>query len=95
MVQRFLFDGIDTVAAGKAVTGKNDLIILVFAHETQTALACVEFAETGAQIALNATVFQLVPVFRGNFVVHIREVGAGAPFFNPYLSGNLFTNRKP
>ena len=41
MIQRFLIDGVNAVAAGTAIGGEHDLVIQVFPDKTQTALACV------------------------------------------------------
>jgi hypothetical protein len=62
MVQGFFFYGIDTVTTGATIGGEYDLVIQVFANETQPALAGVQFAEAGAEVALQATVVQLMPV---------------------------------
>ena len=62
MIQGFFFDGIDAKAAGAAITGQYDSIIVAGAHETQSLLAFVELAVTGTDIALDAAILQLMPV---------------------------------
>jgi hypothetical protein len=62
MIQRFLFDGVDTVTAGTAVGRQYDLVVEILADEAQAALVGVQLAEARAQVALNASVVQLMPV---------------------------------
>jgi hypothetical protein len=39
MIKRLLLNRIDAVSAGTPIGGKDDLIVLIGAHETQSALA--------------------------------------------------------
>src|ERR1700730_4170442 len=72
MIERLLLDGIDAEAAGPPVGGEHDPAVLASAHEAETALALLQLAEARAEIALDAAVFERVPVFRGN-----RQAGNG------------------
>lgn len=62
MVQGFLFDRINAVAARAPVGGQYDFIGAILAHETQPPLAVAQFAEAWAEVTLNPPVFELVPV---------------------------------
>ena len=66
MVQGLLLDGIDAEAAGAAVGREHHLVIETPADEAQTPLALPQLAEAVAQVALDALVFQPVPVAAGN-----------------------------
>jgi AmmeMemoRadiSam system protein B len=65
MIQRFLFNGVDTEAAGATVGIEFDLAALDAAHETEATLAFVHAAFTRADVALNAAVLESVPVLSG------------------------------
>ena len=65
MIEGLLLDGVDAIAARAAIGGEHNLIVGPGTHETQPALALVEFAQSRAQIALDAPVFQGVPVAPG------------------------------
>ena len=65
MIQRLLFNGIDTEAARSAIGIEFDLAALDAAHETQAALALVHAAFARTDVALNAAVFESVPVLGG------------------------------
>jgi hypothetical protein len=62
MVERLLLDGIDAEAGGAAVGCEHDLVSLARAHEAKATLTFVQFAITGTDIALNAPVFEPVPI---------------------------------
>jgi len=64
VIERLLFDRIHAIAARTAPGGEYDPVILVGTHETQPALAGVQFAVTRAHVALHAPVGERVPVFR-------------------------------
>src|SRR5262245_42990701 len=66
MVQRLLLDRVDAEAARTAVRGQHDLTVPAGAYETETALAFVQLAVTGAQITLHPTVLEPVPVAGGD-----------------------------
>jgi hypothetical protein len=68
VVERLLFDGIDAKTAGTAVSGEHDPIILPRAYKAHAALPFIEFAVTGAEIALHTAVGQHLPVLRGNCI---------------------------
>jgi hypothetical protein len=63
MIQRFLFDGVHAKAAGTAIGGQDDLLLVTGAHKTKALLTLVEFAGAWADVALDAPVVQLMPVF--------------------------------
>ncbi len=67
MIQRFLFDRIDTVTAGTAISCEYDLVFDIRSYEAKTTLAFVEFAFPGAKVALYAPVIELVPVARRDY----------------------------
>ncbi len=54
MIERFLFDRVDTEAGGAAVGGEYHLPVEVPADEAGTALAFMQVAIARAQIALDA-----------------------------------------
>ncbi len=62
MIERFFLDGIDTEAGTAPVGGEHHRIIDATAHEARTALPFVQLAVARAQVALDATVVQLVPI---------------------------------
>ena len=62
MIQRFFFNGVDTVAAGATVAGEDDFSIAVGAHKTQSLLAFVQLAGAWTDITHDATVIKVVPV---------------------------------
>src|SRR5581483_6362032 len=75
MIERFFLDRIDAEAARAAVGGQYDTVVVVRAHETEPALARMQLAIARTDIALDAPVVELVPVFGGDgavesFLVH-------------------------
>src|SRR5438105_2688706 len=62
MVERLLLDRVDAEAGRPAVGREDDLVVPAAAHEAQTALPFVQLAIAGAQVALDAPVFETVPV---------------------------------
>jgi len=62
MIEWLFLDRIDAEAARAAVGGQDDLVIASAAHETQAALAVTQFAKTRAQVALQSTIVESVPV---------------------------------
>ncbi len=62
MVQRFLFDRINRKAAGAAVTGHHNPVVQILSDEAQAALAFVQFAKSGAKIALHPAIGQNMPI---------------------------------
>jgi len=64
VVQGFLLDGIDAVAARAPVGGEHQFVAPAGAHEAQSALAIVELAKSGADLALDSTVGEWPPVPR-------------------------------
>lgn len=65
MVQGFFLDRINAVATGTSIRGQNNLLTLIGAYKTQATLTFMQFTKAWTQIALYATVFQLVPVTGG------------------------------
>ena len=61
VVEGLLLDGIDAEARGAAVGGEDQDVALALADEAGTALAVLELAIPGAQVALQAAVGQSVP----------------------------------
>jgi hypothetical protein len=71
VIQRLLFDRVDAKTAGTPITDQFDFIIEALTHVTKAALAFFHVAVAGTEIALQATVFHLVPVLcRNNGIVH-------------------------
>ena len=62
MVERLLLDRIDAEAARSAVGREHHLAVAAGAHEAQAALPVAQAAEPWADVALNATVVEAVPV---------------------------------
>jgi hypothetical protein len=62
MVQRFLFDRINSKTAGATVTGHDNLIVQILPDKAQAALAFVQFAKSRAHITLNTPVIQGMPI---------------------------------
>src|ERR1700680_4350250 len=66
MVEWLLFDRVNTETARAAVAGERDLVVLAGPHEADAALAVVELAPPGAQVALDPALVQAVPVASGH-----------------------------
>jgi hypothetical protein len=66
MVQRFLFDRVDAEAAGITIRQQHNFTAYNASNRAQTPLPLSHFASAWAYVALNATIFNLVPVFSGN-----------------------------
>ena len=62
MVERLLLDGVNTKAGRAPVAGQHNLVIETGAHEANTPLTIAQFAGTRADVALNSTVVEGVPV---------------------------------
>lgn len=62
MVQRLLFNGIDTESTGAPIRREHDLIPLAPAYEAEPLLPLLKLAEPGTKVALNPSVFQEVPI---------------------------------
>ena len=62
MIERLLLDGIDAKAARPAPRGEDHGIVLASAYEAEAALALVQAAGPGTDIALHAAVVELVEV---------------------------------
>jgi len=65
VVERLLLDGINAEARGAAIGGEHNLIAVPGAYEAQTPLALVQLAQAWAQVALDASVLQQVPIAAG------------------------------
>jgi hypothetical protein len=63
VVEGLLLDGIDTEAAGEAISIQYDLILPVFPHVTEPLLTRLQLTVAGTEIALNPAVWEFVPVF--------------------------------
>src|SRR5207248_8527706 len=66
VVERLLLDRVHAEAAGAAVSGEDDRVVLARADETESALPLVESAVPRAEIALHAAVVERVPVAPGH-----------------------------
>ena len=86
MVERLLFDGVDTEPAGAPISGENDGIIFTGAYETQAALPFMQGAVARAQLTAYAAVLKVAPEpsgnsvlqgFRGSVSIHKHQMGNG------------------
>src|SRR5207237_1844740 len=66
VVQRLLLDRIDAESARASVAREHDLVALARADEAQPALALAELARSRADVALDPSVAEPVPVLRGD-----------------------------
>jgi hypothetical protein len=66
MIQGLFLDRIDAETRGASVGGEHHPIALPTTHEAKPTLALVKFAEAWADITLNATVFEPVPMAARN-----------------------------
>lgn len=64
MIEWFFFDRINTEAAGTAITGQDDAIVLIGPDKTQPVLPRMQLAIPRAQITLNAAIVKFVPITR-------------------------------
>jgi hypothetical protein len=77
MMQGLLLNRVDAESGGPAIGSQYHMIVLPFPDEAEAALVCVELAITRAEVALNSTVCQSVPIscrdgmyfFRGKHVL--------------------------
>ena len=65
MIESLLLYGIDAKAARTAIGRQHDLIALPGANEAEGALTLVKLAKAGTQVALDAAILELTPVFGG------------------------------
>ena len=65
MIQRFLFNGIDTEAARSTIGQQHDLPFFAAAHKAQSTLSLTQLSSTRTYITLDAAVWQDVPILRG------------------------------
>jgi hypothetical protein len=75
MIERLLLDGINAKAARTPVRGQNDGVAFARANEAHAPLPLPKLAKAWAHVALDATVFQQMPVFCGNRVIHTNSGG--------------------
>lgn len=54
MIERLFLDRVDAESGGAAIRGQHHPVVNVLADETGTALACVQFAVTRAEVALES-----------------------------------------
>jgi hypothetical protein len=66
VVERFLFDRVDAESTRTSVGGENDFVAAPRAHETQSALAVEQATGSRAEVALQLTVCQPVPIAPGH-----------------------------
>lgn len=64
MIQRLLFDRIDAKPARSSIGRQNDLILLPRPDKAEPLLAFLKGAVARTEIALDAPVLELVPIFR-------------------------------
>jgi hypothetical protein len=82
VIERLLLDRIDAKTGRAPIGRKYDLIALPRAHEAQAALAFVQFAIARADIALDATILQRVPIAPGCTADGLIHVAHGLSFEN-------------
>ena len=73
MVQRLLFDWIDTETGRTSPGLEHDLAVFGGAHETQTTLALMQLAFTRADVAAHAPIVEARPMARRYAVGKIDE----------------------
>ena len=84
MVERLLFDGINTKSAGAAVGGQYDFIVESAPNETETSLPLTQTAEPRTEITLQAAIVQGSPVtpwksfLDDRLLSHINDMGVSA-----------------
>jgi hypothetical protein len=66
MVERFLFDRIDTESAGAPIGRQDDFIMLTPADEAKPPLSLLQLTEARAKVALNAAIVHPMLIFRGD-----------------------------
>lgn len=99
MIERFLLDRIDTESTGSPVRRQDDLILLPRPDETEPLLPFLERAISRTEIALNAAVFQPVPIFRRCNGLHRASLyqgdwRAGVGQFQTSLTANTIACRR-
>jgi hypothetical protein len=62
MIQRFLFNRINSKTTGPTITGHDKLVIQILPDEAQTTLVFVQLAKPRTEIALNTAIIQAVPI---------------------------------
>jgi hypothetical protein len=77
MIERLFLDRIDAEAGRAAIGCQKDFIVLPATHKAETALTLAQLAETRAKIALDAAVFELVPIA----TPHAVNLAGGLPCF--------------
>ena len=73
MVQRLFLDRVNAEARGTAIGGEQDCVTTPRTHEAQPALAVVELAVSGAEVALDAAVGKPLPITTGNALQRLTE----------------------
>ena len=66
MIERLFLEGVDAKTAGAAIACQNNFVMRAGADEAQSALALPELADSGAEVALDPPVFELMPVLGGD-----------------------------
>jgi hypothetical protein len=64
MMERLFFNRIDAKATGASVGHQDNLPILAGPHEAKPALIVMQFAQSWAEVALNAAIVQDMPILR-------------------------------
>ena len=72
MIERLLFNRIDTKTTRSTISVQDNLVILAGADKTQPLLAISEFAKTRTNLALHPAIIELAPVLGGFFAVIVR-----------------------
>jgi hypothetical protein len=67
MIQRLFLDRIDAKTTRTTVADQLDFIIEALSYITQPALSIAQMAVSRTQVALQAAVFETVPVAGGNY----------------------------
>ena len=68
MIERLLLNRVDAKARGSTPCGQHHLIALAGPDKTQAPLPVLELAKARADIALNAAIFEMMPVTSGDGV---------------------------
>src|SRR5215813_7487074 len=83
MVERFFLDRINTKSGRTSVSGEHDLLVLPSAHKAEPALAFVQLAIARTNIALDASVRQIMPI--AGWVTRNRLIHAAPDLIFPQL----------
>ena len=65
MIKRFLLNRVHAKAAGSAISGEDNLILLASTDKAHSALPLMKLTKSWAKIALDAAILQPMPILSG------------------------------